>query len=66
MTEDILAMSFTDLRTLHRDLSALIAERRNEALATLQNQIAALGFSPEEIGGRKKRGKKKNSGEEFA
>lgn len=58
MTENIQALPLDELRTLHREIGALIGERRHQALQQLQEQIAVLGFTPDEIVGRKKRGRR--------
>ena len=39
------SLPFDDLRTLHREIGALIAQRRHEELERLKEQIAALGFT---------------------
>lgn len=58
MTSEIQALPFDELRTLHREIGALIAQRRHEALEQLKQQIAVLGFSPEDLATPKgKRGK---------
>jgi hypothetical protein len=44
-------------RSTHREIGGLIAERRTEALANLKAQIEALGFSPQEVVGKGKRGR---------
>src|SRR5262249_10185451 len=49
MTPEIEAMPFDELRTLHRELGALIAQRRHEALEKLKEQIAVLGFTPDDL-----------------
>jgi len=58
MTPEIQALPFDELRTLHREIGALIAQRRHEALEQLKQQIAVLGFSPNDFASPKtKRGK---------
>ena len=58
MTPEIQALPFDELRTLHRGIGALIAQRRHEALEQLKQQIAMLGFSPDDLAAPKsKRGK---------
>jgi DNA-binding protein H-NS len=49
MTPEIQALPFDELRTLHREIGALIAQRRHEALEQLKEQIAVLGFTPEDL-----------------
>jgi DNA-binding protein H-NS len=55
MTPEIQALPFDELRTLHREIGALIAQRRHEALEQLKQQIAVLGFSPEDLAAPKTR-----------
>jgi len=58
MTPEIEALPFDELRTLHREISALIGKRRHQALEQLKQQIAMLGFSPDDLAAPKaKRGK---------
>ena len=58
MTPEIEALPFDELRTLHREVGALISKRRHEALEQLKHQIAVLGFSPDDLAAPKaKRGK---------
>ena len=59
MTPEIQALPFDELRTLHREIGALIAEKRSEALEQLKTQMSALGFSAEDIAGRKQRRKRR-------
>jgi DNA-binding protein H-NS len=49
MTPEIEGMPFDELRTLHREVGALIAQRRHEALEKLKEQIAVLGFTPADL-----------------
>jgi hypothetical protein len=59
MTPEIEALTFDELRTLHREIGALIAQRRHEALEQLKTQMELLGFTPEDFAPpRKKRGRK--------
>jgi DNA-binding protein H-NS len=46
MTPEIEAMSFDELRTLYREIGALIAARRHEVLQELKEKAALLGFAP--------------------
>ena len=64
MTPDIEALSFDELRTLHREIGALIAERRTEALEQLRSQISVLGFSIEDIAGKKQRRRRRKQTDE--
>jgi DNA-binding protein H-NS len=57
MTPDIQSLPFDDLRTLHREIGALIAQRRHEALEQLKQQISVLGFSVDDLAPKKKRGR---------
>ena len=57
MTPDIQSLPFDDLRTLHREIGALIAQRRHEALEQLKQQISVLGFSVDDLVPKKKRGR---------
>jgi DNA-binding protein H-NS len=54
--EDYKALPFDDLRTLHREIGALIAQRRHETLEVLKQQIAVLGFNVGDLVPTKKRG----------
>jgi DNA-binding protein H-NS len=56
MTPEIQALPFDELRTLHREIGALIAQRRHEALDQLKQQISVLGFSIDDLVPKKKRG----------
>ncbi len=53
--QDYEALSFDDLRTLHREIGALIAQRRHEALEQVKQQIAVLGFTVDDLAPKKKR-----------
>ena len=54
--QDYKTLPFDDLRTLHREIGALIAQRRHEALEQLKQQIVVLGFSADDLLPKKKRG----------
>ena len=59
MTPEIEALPFDQLRSLHREIGALIAQKRHEALDQLKAQMEVLGFTPEDFAPpRKKRGRK--------
>lgn len=63
--EDFKTLPFDELRTLHREIGALIAEKRQEALQHLREQASVLGFSAEDLAPpRKKRGRRKSTEEE--
>ena len=64
MTPEIQELPFDQLRTLHREIGALIAEKRSEALEQLKIQMSALGFSAEEITGKKQRRKRRKQTDE--
>ena len=53
--EQFKELPFDQLRTLHREIGALIAEKRHEALEHLRQQASILGFSVEELVPRKKK-----------
>ena len=46
---DYASLPFDQLRTLHRDIGALIAQRRQEELQQLRERAAVLGFTAEEL-----------------
>jgi hypothetical protein len=48
-------MPIEELRTLHRTIGALIAEKRAEVLEQLRQQASALGFTADELMPKKKR-----------
>lgn len=50
------ALPFDELRSLHREIGALIAQRRHEELEELKHKIAVLGFSVDDLVPKKKRG----------
>lgn len=54
--QDYKALPFDELRTLYREIGALIAQKRHEALEHLKEQIAVLGFSVDDLVPKKKRG----------
>lgn len=54
MTPEIQAMPFDELRTLHREIGALIAEKRAQALEQLREQASILGFTPDDLIPKKK------------
>jgi DNA-binding protein H-NS len=54
--QDYKSLAFDELRTLHREIGALIAQRRHEALEKLKQEIAVLGFSVDDLVPKKKRG----------
>lgn len=56
MTPDISGLTFDQLRTLGREVAALIAQRRHEALERLRTEAATLGFTPNELIPGKKKG----------
>ncbi len=52
---DYANLPFDELRTLHRELGALIAKRRHEALEELKHKVAVLGFTADDLVPKKKR-----------
>jgi len=58
MDDSIKQLSFDQLRTLHREIGALIAERRTEELEALREKMSLLGFTVDELA-VKKNGKAK-------
>ena len=66
MTQEIAQLPFDQLRSLHREIGALLAQKRMEALEQLKSQMEVLGFSPEDFApARKKRGRKPKEPDEF-
>ena len=55
MTEDIKNMPFDELRTLHREIGALIASKRTEALEELRARASILGFTADDLAPKKTR-----------
>src|SRR2546423_12153967 len=53
MTEDIKNLSFDELRTLHREIGALIASKRTEALEELRAKASVLGFTADDFAPKK-------------
>ena len=45
MTPEIQNLPFDQLRTLHREVGALIAERRHHELEEIKQRVALLGFT---------------------
>lgn len=59
MTPEIESLPFDELRTLHREIGALIAHKRHEALEQLKEKMMVLGFTPDYFAPpRKKRGRR--------
>lgn len=54
--QDYKELPFDELRSLHREIGALIAQRRHEALEEVKERIAVLGFSVDDLLPKKKRG----------
>jgi hypothetical protein len=46
---DYKELPFDELRLLHRDVGALLAERRHEALQQLKDQAESLGVNLREL-----------------
>ena len=53
--DDYANLPFDQLRTLHREIGALIAKRRHEALEELKHRVAVLGFTADDLVPKKKR-----------
>ena len=53
--DDYASLPFDQLRTLHREIGALIAKRRHEALEELKQKVAVLGFTVDDLAPKKKR-----------
>src|SRR5438093_801152 len=53
--QDYNGLPLDELRTLHREIGALIAQRRNEALEQVKQQIAVLGFNVDDLVPRKRK-----------
>jgi DNA-binding protein H-NS len=49
MALDIQSLSFEELRALSREVAALLAKRRHEALERLREEASILGFTPQEL-----------------
>jgi DNA-binding protein H-NS len=56
--QDYNTLPLDQLRTLHREVGALIAQRRHEALEQVKQQIAVLGFNVDDLVPRTKKGSK--------
>jgi DNA-binding protein H-NS len=48
-------LPFDQLRALHREIGALIAQRRHEALEQLRQQASILGFTADDLAPKKQR-----------
>jgi DNA-binding protein H-NS len=55
MIEQIRELPFDQLRDLHRQIGALIAERRHEALEELRSKATLLGFTAGDLAPDKQR-----------
>jgi len=53
MIEQIKELSFDKLRELHREIAALIAQRRHETLKELRSKAALLGFTASDLAPQK-------------
>ncbi len=49
MAPDIQSLSFEELRALSREVAALLAKRRHEALERLREEASILGFTAQEL-----------------
>ena len=67
MSPEIQQMPFDELRTLHREIGALIAQKRHEAVEEIKGRIELLGLTPDDFAPpRKKRGRKSRQQQEEA
>jgi DNA-binding protein H-NS len=48
-------LPYDQLKTLHREIGALLASRRTETLEQLRSQIASLGFTADDLAPKKAR-----------
>ena len=55
MTPEIEELPFDQLRTLHREIGALIAERKHQELEQIKERILLLGFTPLDLAPAKHR-----------
>lgn len=60
---DYKELPFDQLRSLHRDVGALLAQRRHEALEQLREQAQILGFSADDL--VPKKGKARNGARKY-
>jgi hypothetical protein len=59
MIEQIRELSFDQLRSLRREIAALIAQKRHEAVEAIKQQIEQLGLTLEDFAPpKKKRGRR--------
>jgi len=49
MIPEIQQLPFEQLRTLHREIGALIAERKHQELEQIKERILLLGFTPMDL-----------------
>jgi hypothetical protein len=67
MSPEIQEMPFDALRTLHREIAALIAQKRHEAVEEIKGRIELLGLTQEDFAPpKKKRGRKARQQQEEA
>lgn len=53
--QDYENLDYQELKELHRNIGALLARKKTEALHQLQQQVAILGFSAEDLAPSKTR-----------
>lgn len=53
MTPEIEQLPFDQLRSLHREIGALIAQRRHQELEEIKQRVAMLGFTPMDLAPQK-------------
>lgn len=49
MTQNVQSLTFEELRSLSREVAALLAKRRHEALERLREEASILGFTAQEL-----------------
>ena len=52
-------LPYDELKSLHKEIGAFIAEKKQEELEQLRIKMASLGFTPEDLAPRKSNGKAK-------
>src|SRR5262245_45664405 len=55
MIEEIKKLAYDELKTLHREIGALLAERKNEVLLRMQEEASLHGFTAVDLVPKKKR-----------
>lgn len=52
---DYASMPYEQLKSLHRELGSLLAERRKDELEQLKAKLSELGFTPDDLAAKKVR-----------